>query len=172
MILRQAQSEDAQAICDIWNAVIRDAFITFTNIEKTNAGICADITARGPGFQVAVIDGQVIGFATYFPFRGGPGYVHSKEHSIQFSPKARGQGLGRALMQKLEQSAIEEQVHSLWAAISGANPAGEAFHRRIGFDKIARLPEVGRKNGQWLDLILMQKILPSQTIPDIGTQAE
>lgn len=171
MILRQARPGDTQAICDIWNAVIRDTLITFTTSEKTNTAIRADIETRGPGFQVAELDGQVIGFATYFPFRGGPGYAHTKEHSIQLSPRARGLGLGRDLMQELEQAAIGEQVHSLWAGISSANPAGVAFHARIGFAEIARLPEVGRKNGQWLDLVLMQKILPPETAADTGAQA-
>lgn len=159
MILRQARPDDARAICDIWNAVIRDTLFTFTSAEKTPTAIAADVDARGSGFQVAEQDGHVIGFATYFPFRSGPGYTHTKEHSIQLSPKARGLGLGRTLMQRLEQAAIEDQVHSLWAGVSSANPAGVSFHRRIGFTEIARLPEVGRKNGQWLDLILMQKIL-------------
>lgn len=171
MILRQASPGDARAICDIWNAVIRGTLITFTSAEKTPASIAADILSRGPGFQVAEQDGHVIGFATYFPFRGGPGYAQTKEHTIQISAKARGLGLGRALMQRLELAAIEEQVHSLWAGISSANPAGVTFHAGIGFKEIARLPEVGRKNGQWLDLILMQKILPRQTNADTGAQA-
>ncbi|MFT4962391.1 MAG: L-amino acid N-acyltransferase YncA [Paracoccaceae bacterium] len=170
MILRQAHPDDAPAICGIWNAVIRDTLVTFTSAEKTQAEIAADILSRGPGFQVAEWDDQIIGFATYFPFRGGVGYAHTKEHTIQLSPKARGLGLGRSLMQKLEQAAINEQVHSLWAGVSSANPAGVTFHRRIGFSEIARLPEVGRKNGQWLDLTLMQKILRPQTTADTSAQ--
>lgn len=171
MILRQAQPDDAQAICDIWNPIIVDTLITFTSAEKTPLVIAVDIKARGPGFQVAEIEGEVVGFATYFPFRGGPGYAFTKEHSIQFPAKARGLGMGRTLMRKLEQAAIDEKVHSLWAGISSANPDGVAFHRRIGFNEIARLPEVGRKNDQWLDLILMQKILLPQTTTDTITQA-
>lgn len=172
MILRQARPGDAQAICDIWNAVIRETLITFTSVEKVPTEIAADIISRGPGFQVAEQDEKIIGFATYFPFRGGTGYAHTKEHSIQLSPKARGLGLGRVLMQILEDAAIDEQVHSLWAGVSSANPAGITFHTRIGYTEIARLPEVGRKNGQWLDLILMQKILCPQTGADTGAQPE
>lgn len=171
MILRQARPEDAQAICDIWNAIINDTLFTFTSAQKTSSVISADIESRGPGFQVAEIEGELIGFATYFPFRGGPGYAYTKEHSIQFSAKARGLGAGRALMQKLEQAAVSEHVHSLWAGISSANPGGVAFHGKIGFNKVARLPEVGRKKGQWLDLILMQKMLPTQTTADSTKQA-
>jgi phosphinothricin acetyltransferase len=34
-----------------------------------------------------------------------------------------------------------------------------AFHRAIGFAEVARMPEVGRKFGRWMDLVLLQKAL-------------
>ncbi|HBS38565.1 MAG TPA: GNAT family N-acetyltransferase, partial [Rhodobacteraceae bacterium] len=37
--------------------------------------------------------------------------------------------------------------------------SGVQFHQKIGFQFVARLPEVGFKFDRWLDLILLQKIL-------------
>ena len=159
MTIRPARPEDAAAIVAIWNAVIDHTAITFTTERKTHQGIEADIAARGPAFQVVEQDGAVAGFATYFPFRSGPGYSFTKEHSIQLAPAVRGRGLGRALMTALEDAARAEGVHSLWAGVSGENPGGVAFHARLGFAEIARLPQVGRKFDRWMDLVLMQKIL-------------
>jgi phosphinothricin acetyltransferase len=172
MILRDARVGDAARICEIWNDVIRNSLATFTTEEKTGAGIAADIAQRGPAFIVAELDGRVVGFATYFPFRGGPGYAWTKEHSIQLDPAVRGRGIGAALMTRLEAAARDADVHSLWAGVSGANPAGEAFHARLGYARIARLAQVGFKQGHWLDLVLMQKFLqPGQgDAPDTGTQ--
>lgn len=159
MIIRQATPDDAPQIAEIWNAIIRDTARTFTTAEKSIEAMQADIEARGPAFQVVEIEGQVAGFATYFPFRSGPGYAKTKEHSIILAPAARGKGAGRALMDTLENVARTQGVHSLIAGVAGENSDGVHFHAALGFAEVARVPEVGHKFGRFMDLVLMQKIL-------------
>ncbi len=159
MRVRQAQIADAPAIANIANAIIRDTLVTFTTEERSAAGIAADIEARGAGFLVAELDSEVVGFASYTRFRSGPGYAECCEHSIQLAPSARGKGIGRALMSRLEEVARAESVHVLVAGISSENPAAIAFHARIGFSEVGRMPQVGCKWGRRLDLVLMQKII-------------
>lgn len=159
MIIRAALETDAAEICAVWNPLIKNSATTFTTDLKTPDGIAQDIKARAGAFFVAGESATIIGFASYFAFRGGPGYALTKEHSINLAPEARGKGAGRALMNALENHAREQGVHSLWAGISAENPEGVTFHHKVGFTEIARLPEVGFKFGRWMDLILMQKIL-------------
>lgn len=159
MKIRPAIATDAAAIADIWNPVIRDTSITFTTAVKPVAVIENSITDSKGAFLVATHGGEVKGFATYGPFRGGPGYRHTKEHTIMLSQNAQGQGIGRALMAHLCDHARIENIHSLIAGISGENDKAIEFHRVMGFAEIARLPEVGHKFGRWMDLVLMQKIL-------------
>jgi len=159
MSIRPAVISDAEAICGIWNPLIAETATTFTTALKTPDGIAADIADRQGAFLVAEQSGTLVGFATYFPFRGGPGYAYTKELSINLSDAARGQGLGRVLLTALETHAHGAGIHSLWAGVSGENPAGVAFHAKLGFEEIARLPEVGYKFGRWMDLVLLQKRL-------------
>jgi L-amino acid N-acyltransferase len=162
VILRSALAQDAGAVAAIWNPVIRETAATFTTQEKTIAGLTADFAARaaeGKAFLLAEEAGQLLGFATYFQFRNGPGYARTMEHTIVLAPVARGRGVGRHLMAALEDHARAGGAHSLWGGVSGENPAGLAFHRAIGFDEVARLPQVGHKFGRWMDLVLMQKFL-------------
>ncbi|MFK7941056.1 MAG: N-acetyltransferase family protein [Roseovarius sp.] len=162
MIIRDAGPGDTDQIADIWNQNIRDTVNTFTTAEKTPEGLRADLTQRraeGRGFLVAEERGHILGFATYFQFRGGPGYAHTAEHSVMLSNSAAGRGTGRALMQALEDHARAAGMHSLIAGVAGENRGGRAFHAALGYKVIAVLPEVGRKFDRWMDLILMQKLL-------------
>lgn len=160
--IRPAEARDAAAVAAIWNPVIRDTAITFTTLEKTPEGLAAAFAASAAedrAFLLAEEGGAVLGFATYGPFRGGPGYARTMEHTVILGPQARGRGVGRALMAAVEAHARARSIHSLWGGVSAENPDAVAFHRAIGFAEVARLPEVGFKFGRWMDLVLVQKIL-------------
>lgn len=159
MTIRQAEIGDAKAIATIWNSEIRDSISTFNSAEKTEAEVAEMIAARGPATQVAVFDGEVVGFVTYGQFRGGVGYRHSAEHTIYLATAARGRGLGPALMSRIEEVARDAGYHVLVAGIAGENTGAVGFHQARGFTEVGRMVEVGYKFGRWMDLILMQKIL-------------
>lgn len=157
-MIRPAAPTDAPAIAEIWNRIIRETTATFTTVEKDPAHLARQI-AEGTPWWVAEVNGTVQGHATYGQFRGGPGYARSMEHSIHLAPAASGRGLGRALMETLEAHARAAGVHVMVAGVSSDNPAGQAFHARIGYVECGRVMQAGHKWGRWLDLILMQKIL-------------
>jgi len=157
MRIRPAEPGDIPQILEIWNPLIRDTSVTFTTVEKTRHGLKSDIAARGAAFLVAEDAGAILGFASYGAFRGGPGYVHSAEHTVILAPSAQRRGAGRALMRRLEDQARADDLHVLIGGVSGENLSAIAFHRAIGFQEAARLPEVGRKFGRWMDLVFLHK---------------
>ncbi len=159
MIVRPAIAADARSICAITNPIIRETLITFTTRERLESEVAEEIAKKGARFLVAEDQGAVLGFASYGPFRSGPGYVHTAEHSIQLSAQARGKGVGRELMSRLEDVARQDRIHVLIAGVSAANFDGIAFHQSMGFSEVGRMSQVGRKFDQWLDLVLMQKKL-------------
>lgn len=158
MSVRRAGPADAPAIAAIWNEIIRDTLVTFTTDPVPEADIVARMAAA-PMLVAEGAGGAPVGFATYGPFRGGPGYRFTAELTVHLASTARGAGRGRALVTALEETARAAGIRSLIGGVSGANPGAAAFHRAMGYALVATLPEVGYKSGQWLDLLLFQKRL-------------
>lgn len=162
MIVRAARAADAPAIAEIWNHYIDGTAATFTTLRKSPEEIVRTIGLRhqeGRAFLVVEEAGRILGFATYSQFRGGPGYARTMEHTVILKSGETGSGRGRALMTALEDHARKAGMHSLLAGVSAENSGAVAFHERIGFVKVAVIPEAGRKFGRWMDLILLQKRL-------------
>ena len=106
--------------------------------------------------------GEAVGFAAYGSFRGAgrwPGYRLTVEHTIHVREDHWGSGTGRLLLEALVDRARAAGLHVMVGAVDGANDASLRFHERLGFTEVARMPEVGVKFGQWLDLVLVQRIL-------------
>lgn len=162
MPIRPATHADCVQILRFWNPIIRDSDVTFNSVLKTPESLAAELDQKAADdrpFLVAEEAGNILGFATYNQFRGSNGYARTMENTIILSPNSHGKGLGRQLMDAIENHARQRQIHSMFAGVSHRNPDGVAFHGAIGYVEIARLPEVGYKFNQWYDLILMQKIL-------------
>ncbi len=162
MIIRGATAQDVPAIVDIWNHYILKTAVTFTTRAKTCEALTADIEGRskqGLPFLVAVQQDKVVGFTSYAPFRGGPGYRYTMEHSVMLTPDECGAGLGGTLLDAIEGFARDHKVHCLIAGVSGENQAAVLFHQKRGYLKVGCLRDAGYKFDRWMDLILLQKVL-------------
>ncbi len=108
-------------------------------------------------------DGEVIGFGSFGSFRLWDGYIGTVEHSIYVAPAFQRRGAGKALLAALIQKAEALRLHVMIGGIESGNTISIELHRRMGFEESGRLREVGRKFDRWLDLVLMQKLLPNRS---------
>jgi phosphinothricin acetyltransferase len=107
---------------------------------------------------------QVVGYGVFGNFRFGEGYNHTVEHSVHVRSDKRGQGIGKKILAELIRIATAENRHVMVAAIDSKNLGSISLHAQYGFVETARMPEVAKKNGNPLTLVLMQKILSSETL--------
>ena len=162
MTIRPAMDQDIPAITAIYNEVVANSTAVWTEKPDSEAERLAWMRARralGYPVLVAAEGSAVLGYGTFGDFRAWPGYRYSVEHSVHIHAGHRGHGLGRAILDELVLAATALGKHLLIAGIDGGNAASIRLHQRTGFVEVARMPEIGRKFGRWLDLIFMQRVL-------------
>ncbi|MCC8957977.1 N-acetyltransferase [Bradyrhizobium sp. Pear77] len=161
MIIRPATEQDIPAITAIFNEAVANSNAIWTEKQDSEAERLAWMKARlALGYPVLVAEGPVVlGYGTFGDFRAFPGYRYSVEHSVYIHADHRGRGLGRVIVDALVAAATALGKHVMIAGIDGGNPASLRLHARAGFVEVARMPEVGRKFGRWLDLVFMQRVL-------------
>jgi L-amino acid N-acyltransferase YncA len=111
---------------------------------------------------------ELMGFASYGPFRAFPAYKYTVEHSVYVDARFRGQGLGRQLLERITLAAESQGYHAMIGVIDAANATSVALHERLGFQRCGEMREVGFKFGRWLDLVIYQKLLAGPETPVDG----
>lgn len=128
--------------------------------EQDMAGRLAKVLGEGwPWLIARDADGAMLGYAYAAQFNPRAGYRYACEDSIYLRHDALGQGIGTALLAALIEASQAWGFRQMVAGIAGSEPASVALHARAGFVEVARLRSMGRKHGQWLDVIYMQRAL-------------
>jgi len=106
---------------------------------------------------VVKVAGQIVGWVALSPVSSRCIYSGVAEVSLYVKSSARGQGVGKALLQ----AAIEESERiGIWTLQSGTFPenvASIAFQKACGFREVGTREKISCMNGQWRDVILMER---------------
>lgn len=71
-------------------------------------------------------------------------------------PKAQGRGLGKVLMNWLEETAREHSARNIFICVSDFNQDAQAFYRSCGYDKVANLE--GLIVDEYSELLLRKRL--------------
>lgn len=163
--------QHAEAILEIFNHAILHSTALYDYQMRTLSFMQQWFDAKKIGhFPVLGLeeDGRLLAFASYGHFRPQPAYKYSVEHSIYVHSDARGQGLGKRLLQALIQTAEAQNYHLMIGGIDAQNAASIALHAQLGFVHAGTIQQAGFKFGQWLDLAFYQLILNTPSEPVDG----
>jgi len=168
--VRDARQDDLSGITALYNAGLETTTRAWTEIPYTvserETWLAAQQRSGWPAI-VAVQHDDVVGCASYADFRDSvrwPGYRRTVEHSIHVREDHWRAGIGRAPMSDLMTRASQAGLHVMVGGIDADNVGSIRFHERLGFVEVARMPEVGEKFGQRLDLVLVQRILDASLV--------
>ena len=112
-----------------------------------------------PGDRGGRVDGRGGRLRVALALPVAAGLRTTVEDSVYLLDDYQGRGIGRLLLEELLRLAAAHGFHSVIARIAGENEASIALHSACGFEIVGTEREVGRKFGQWLDVVEMQRML-------------
>ncbi len=161
MEIRLADLGDAEAIRAIYNPEVLESTVTFDLVPRTleDQQLWLDEHSGAHPAVVAVAGDAVVGFGSLSEYKARPAYRTSVEDSVYVHRAHQGTGVGRLILGSLLDLATDHGFHAVFARIVGDHEASIGLHQKCGFELIGREKEVGRKFGQWLDVVIMEKLL-------------
>jgi L-amino acid N-acyltransferase YncA len=150
----------APEVLAIYQAGIDEGDATFETAAPDWAAFDA---APLPAHRMVALDGDgagVLGWVAVSPVSGRPAYAGVVEHSVYVGPRARGRGVGGAL---LDAQVASTQTAGVWTIQSGIFPENSAslrLHRRAGFRVIGTRERLARQRGVWRDVVLVERRSP------------
>jgi L-amino acid N-acyltransferase YncA len=159
--IRLATLADAEALRQIYNVEVTTSTVTFDLVPRTLEQQEEWLSKRSGALAVLVAEdeGEVVGFASLSPYRDRAAYATTVEDSVYVARTHQGRGIGKLLLGELVDVARQHGFHSIMARIVGGHDASIRLHTSVGFGTVGIEREVGRKFNQWLDVVLMQRML-------------
>ncbi len=106
---------------------------------------------------VAELDGGLAGWAALSPVSRRACYAGVAEESVYVAEEARGQGIGRALLEALLARADEAGLWTIQTSIFPENAASIELHRRCDFRVVGTRERIAQLDGAWRDTVLMER---------------
>ena len=102
-------------------------------------------------------DGSVIGWVAVSPVSDRCVYGGVVENSVYVAAEARGRGVGLALLERLVDSTETAGVWTIQTGIFPENESSVRLHERAGFEVVGRRTRLGKLNGAWRDVLLLER---------------
>ena len=129
------------------------------------AGRWGNVVQHGWPFMVACPPSdlsRVMGFAFAVQFRNRAAYARTFEVSVYSAPTTLRQGAGALMLAEVLNTLRGDGARQALAFIGdSANAASIGLHRKLGFQHVGTLSNVGEKFGRLLDVIIMQRKIPT-----------
>lgn len=106
---------------------------------------------------VARDDSGILGWAALSRASSRAVYAGVGEVSIYIAGRARGKGVGNALMKELVAQSERAGFWTLQASVFPENEASVRLHERHGFRVVGRRERIARQGGRWRDTVLLER---------------
>jgi L-amino acid N-acyltransferase YncA len=159
--VRAASDDDLEQIRRIYNQGVEDRTSTLETDIKSVEDIARWWAEHQPPYSVLVAtDSQnVTGWASLNRFSHRCAHAAIADLSVYVARDRRGTGVGSALLQELVKEAREKGFRKIVLHALDSNDNGKRLYRKGGFAEVGVFKEHGRLNGEYVDVIAMERLL-------------
>ena len=159
--IREATLEDAALIAEIYNESIRTGHATMDDALKTAHDIRQQIEAftKREAYLLLEQDSYAVGWGLIKRYSPRGGYRFCSETSVYLRHSEIRKGYGSRIKRALIERCRTYGYHHLLARIFADNIAAIEYNRQLGYEVVGLQKEMGYKNGQWRDVVVMQRVL-------------
>ncbi len=162
LTVRELRPDDLPEVARIYTEGIATGDATFETVVPTWSAFDG---SRLPYLRLVAVDpadpGRLLGRAAASPVSGRRVYAGVADHAVYVAAQARGRGVGRALLAAMIRLSEAAGVWTLRSGVFGENSASRELHRRLGFREVGVLERVGRQDGRWRDVVLVEHRSPT-----------
>lgn len=160
---RPAVLSDAGAIARIHNQGIATRNATFQTVERTAEERGQWLIEHDDRYPVlvAVLNGNVVGWADAHPYRSSAFYAGVAEFSIYIEESMRGHGVGIVLLEALISASERAGLWKLLSRIFIENTASRALCAKAGFREVGIYEKHSKLDGIWRDCVIVERLIPA-----------
>lgn len=154
-IIGEMLPADWLAVCAIYeegiatgNATIETEAPAWEVWDRRHLPTCRFVARAGNG---------IIGWVALSPVSSRCAYNGVAEVSVYVAERARRQGVGTALLKAVIAASEAQNIWTIQAGIFPENTASLALHKGLGFREVGVRHRLGKLNGKWRDVILLER---------------
>lgn len=158
VMTRQMGDADWPAVRRIYRGGMATGIATF----ETRVPTAAELDGKWHRDQrwVACLGDDVVGWTAAMPVSARACYAGVAETSVYVDAASRGQGVGRALVERQNVEADAAGLWTLQTSIFTVNAASVALHTRCGYRIVGTRDRIAQRDGTWHDTVLLERRRP------------
>ena len=159
--IRDTVERDLPEILEIYNDAIVNLTSTFDVDPQSLVERRDWLMHHGPRHPLisAEANEKIVGYCGVSPFSQKRGYSTTVELSVYVHREFRSKGIGTLLVREMISRAKLLKYHAIVSIIAGGNDASVKLHRKLGFERVGHLKQVGFKFSKWQDVDYYELLL-------------
>ncbi|MBN2734392.1 MAG: N-acetyltransferase [Methanomicrobiaceae archaeon] len=156
---QKISESDRKGVTDIFNYYIENSFAAYPEgkVPYEFFDNFLAIAAKYPSVSVRDDKGEAAGFGMLRPHSPFPSFSHTADITYFIRPDSTGKGIGKKILEILENDGRKLGISVILAGISSKNPGSINFHSKNGFTKCGVFPDIGKKHGEFFSEVWMYK---------------